>query len=70
MSWHVPTWKDRLTYEYEQMQGRIDNLQAFVLGERFKTLPEEDQSDLTEQLVHMRRYFAVLSSRTARHCTP
>ena len=63
------TWQERLLIEQDELQNRIDNLQAFVLGSQFPLISDEDQVDIVTQLVYMRRYFAVLVGRTARHCS-
>ena len=62
-------WYARLLAEPDQLQDRIVKLQSFILngGIAFFNLTEDDRNDLKEQLVHMRRYYAVLVSRLARH---
>lgn len=63
------SWQERLLDEWNQLHDRIDKLREFILrNDAFNSLPDEDREDMEEQLVHMQRYYAVLTSRTTRHC--
>ena len=60
------TWKDRLDIEVEEVSERLEKLNVFVEGPLFKSLPDEQQNLLTDQLIHMSRYFTILNRRLGR----
>lgn len=56
----------RMIDEQAQLQDRRDKLDAFMLGDLFRSLGDEDQRLLHEQLRHMSAYLAVLNTRVNR----
>ncbi len=58
--------EDRLMAELMQIHQKINNLETFTEGEEFKTLDEDDQDLLFEQLSAMGGYAQVLKKRVAR----
>jgi hypothetical protein len=62
MSWH-----SRLVVEKHEMATRISKLSKFQYTELFMQLDDEDQTDLREQLAHMKAYHKVLQRRLNRH---
>ena len=62
----MTTFISRMVKEFDELTGRIEKLNAFVISDQFNLLPEVDRVDLTEQLKHMDRYREVLSRRLSR----
>jgi hypothetical protein len=60
-------WVARLQAEYLDVLQRMSGLQAFILTDKFETLPEADRKDLREQRKHMNAYWHVLARRAVRH---
>lgn len=62
------TFRSRLFDEDMVLRDRIEKLKAFIIGEKYDSLPEIDRTDLKEQLKHMEAYASVLSRRVSRQC--
>lgn len=60
------TFVGRLYVEHSDLRNRINKLQAFVLGDKFESLPQVDRAALKDQLGHMSDYFKVLGERVSR----
>ena len=56
-------FKERLFEELEQLQDRIDKLDTFVMGSKFRELEIEQQDLLKEQLRAMNQYENILALR-------
>lgn len=62
----LPAFQQRVVDEEAELSDKLNKLGAFIHGEIFSGLPEEDRRLLQEQDDHMRRYVAVLRLRIAR----
>lgn len=62
----MDTWKDRLFTEHDELSARRHKLEQFILTGEFEELPDNDRSDLREQLQHMQAYEGVLERRVLR----
>jgi len=56
-------FKERLTEEHIQLQGRMLKLEDFILGEKFKTINAVQASLLKVQLYAMKTYHQCLIER-------
>ena len=53
--------------EYKELDDRINKLASFInTNSIFKTLQDEEQEDMQEQLIWMNRYINVLANRLRR----
>lgn len=52
--------------EYHDLNDKIKNLLSFILSEKCKGLPQEEQDDLSEQFHAMSCYRYILSRRLKR----
>ena len=57
--------QDRVIVERVQLADKVNKLEAFVLGEGFYRLPEEERELLNEQLECMALYLRILDQRVA-----
>jgi hypothetical protein len=57
--------QNRVILERLQLTEKVNKLEAFVLGETFSTIPEEEQTLLSEQLDCMAGYLRILDKRVA-----
>lgn len=60
------TFKERLVFEQWELADRYGKLSAFISGEQFATLPEQDQVLLMKQQGIMAELHLVLTARLAR----
>ena len=58
--------EDRVLVERRDLGDKLDKLDAFIAGDVFTTLPDEDQSLLKRQADAMRKYENILDQRIAR----
>ncbi|HEY1880543.1 MAG TPA: hypothetical protein VGG68_11490 [Caulobacteraceae bacterium] len=56
--------------ERRELGDMLDRLDAFILSEAFRALPDEDQSLLRRQADAMRVYENILDERIARFDAP
>lgn len=54
---------DRMIHERDQLSQRIEKLQAFIDGDKFKQLDAEEQQRMENQLVAMNLYLHALAER-------
>ena len=59
-------YKTIMIDELNELVGRIQKLFAFIKGDEFESLVEDEQQDLREQYIHMREYELVLRKRCKR----
>lgn len=59
-------YQARLIVEYEDLRVKAEKLGHFLESETYKTLDQDEQADLHEQLTHMQNYLAVLTRRLTR----
>ena len=59
-------YKTIMIDELNELVERIQKLFAFIKGDEFKSLVEDEQQDLREQYIHMREYEVVLRRRCKR----
>lgn len=64
----MPNYEERLYDEDRDLVVRLERLKAFILSDKYESLPEVDRRDLKEQLTHMEAYFKVLRRRLSRLC--
>jgi len=57
---------ERMQAEWSELDGNVQRLTAFLGTDFFKSLPREEQSDLTEQHMHMKDYRWFLGKRLDR----
>lgn len=57
------TFISRMSVELDELRDRLDNLNAFLDGDKASTVPEEVLSDLTLQRKAMTEYAFILSKR-------
>ncbi len=60
------TYQDRLKIEYEELNKKIEKLEAFIKGDIYKTLEFGEQLDMKEQLSVMQNYSRILLRRLKR----
>jgi hypothetical protein len=58
--------QERVLLERGELGDRLDRLDAFIIGDTFATLPDEDQVLLKRQADAMRLYENILDQRIAR----
>ena len=58
--------QERVIKEEAELSDKLNKLGAFIHGEVFKTLPEEEQELLQAQDDTMREYLEILRSRIDR----
>jgi len=58
-------FQQRVVDEKEELDGKIERLDAFANGDVFGTLPAEEQERMSRQLQIMRDYSSVLDERIA-----
>jgi len=63
---HLPPHQQRVIAEHAVNKDRLVKLSEFVLGDVYKTLAEEEKTDLSEQLELMLKLDGVLNSRIKR----
>ena len=56
-------WKDRAIKEKDELDEKIEKLDAFIASENFLELPFAQQLLLYNQLDHMVQYSAILGQR-------
>ena len=57
---------ERMVKEYYDLNDKIKKLLSFILSEKCKELPQEEQDDLSEQFHAMSCYRHILSRRLKR----
>jgi hypothetical protein len=62
--------EERVLIERRELGDMLDRLDAFILSEAFRALPDEDQSLLRRQADAMRVYENILDERIARFDAP
>lgn len=62
---HLQPHQQRVVAEKVQLDDKLAKLTAFMQGETFKALPEDEQDRLLRQSIAMRDYSAVLDERAA-----
>lgn len=60
------TFKTRMLAEHGELMEKLTKLQAFLWGETFNDLANEDKTLLIDQLVHMQCYANTLAKRISR----
>lgn len=60
---HMPPHQQRVIGEKAQLDDKLTKLTAFLQGETFKALPEDEQDRLLRQSIAMRDYAAALDER-------
>lgn len=55
-----------LIAEYDDLKHKIEKLETFIQSDMFKSLPEDERIDLSEQLTHMQNYLKILWKRLNR----
>jgi hypothetical protein len=58
--------EERVVAERDQLQERLEKLQAFILTDKMSTLAADEQELLFRQCGHMQQYFNLLNRRIAR----
>lgn len=66
----LPPHVQRIAEEHAQLNDRINKLEAFLLSDRFLSIPVIERADLEEQRNHMNAYFDVLKRRYERAVLP
>ncbi len=61
-------FRSRLLIELDELTGRLERLERFILSDDFEVIPEIERADLSEQLAHMQGYHQVLMRRASRQC--
>lgn len=62
-----PAHIERVIAEHDELRERSVKLANFISGnEIFKTLSEDEQNDMKDQLMHMQKYIDCLHSRLIR----
>jgi len=56
-------YQDRVRREHDELNIKINRLEAFIAGSVFDTLPPEEQERLEKQEYHMRNYCLMLIER-------
>lgn len=59
------SFQDRVRLEKEELDEKVEKLEAFVIGPRFDFLPKAEKDRLIYQCGAMRRYSKVLGERIA-----
>ena len=59
-------YQQRVITEKKDLDSKIERLAAFMDGEMFNSLPNDDRSDLTAQRGAMQEYSDILASRISR----
>lgn len=67
---NLPAHAQRIAAEHAQLNDRINKLEAFLLSDRFLSIPVIERADLEEQAKHMNAYFDVLKRRYERAVLP
>jgi hypothetical protein len=62
----MQSWQTRLIHERDELQTRLGRLQDFISSPAFRALSAVDQTDLREQLRHMKGYREALNRRVNR----
>lgn len=62
----VPAHVQRMITEQIELHNRVTKLQEFVVGDIYKTLPEDEQSMLSEQALAMSLYLMILTRRITK----
>ncbi|MBT0666993.1 hypothetical protein HT136_01255 [Novosphingobium profundi] len=57
---------ERMIEEADQLSGRIEKLGAFLAGQIYPLLPEEEQTLLSAQCGAMTAYLQILTLRVSR----
>ena len=63
MTEQIAPHKLRMLYEQMELSLKTDKLEAFISGNVFPTLPDDEQARLNRQLSAMRDYREVLRER-------
>lgn len=67
---NLPAHAQRIAAEHAQLNDRINKLEAFLLSDRFLSIPVIERADLEEQAKHMNAYFHALRRRYERAVLP
>jgi hypothetical protein len=59
-------WQERLVAERDELQTKIGRLQDFISTPAFRALAAVDQTDLRDQLRHMKGYREAVNRRVNR----
>jgi len=57
------TFKDKLYIERDQLSGRLDKLNNFLVSDKFKELTFNHQNLLVDQQYYMSKYLDILNKR-------
>ena len=58
-------YQQRVVNEKTELDERTDKLEAFIFGERFKSVPTDEQERMIKQLAVMFSYREILRQRIA-----
>jgi hypothetical protein len=58
-----PPYQQRVVDERDELADKVEKLSAFLGGDTYKRLADEEQTRLADQLAAMRQYVAVLNAR-------
>lgn len=61
-------FRARLSMEFSELTIKVEKLEAFIVSDKYDSLPEVDRKDLKEQLRYMKGYLSVLNRRVSRQC--
>ena len=62
----MDSFKERMVTEHKELQERVVKLSNFINTDMFKTLEEDEQNDMKEQLRAMIMYRTALERRMRR----
>lgn len=58
--------QERAIQEQKDLSEKIQKLEIFFKGDVYRTLPQEDQDDMSDQHIYMCLYLSKLNARISR----